>query len=165
MEPPQRSNTAWPFSGVIAAGAWQRVPTARLWESIRAAAARYHLPLPTFRDVNAMRAFQTGIRRTNEQARKAPSSETDLTRFITPVARSRQPDVRAAVPRFALRYEVSQRVGDIEGTHWYTSPLGRFLPASVGEIRQQVAELAELGAEGSPPEQSTPTGNWFIAEL
>lgn len=163
MEPPTRENTAWPYYSRILGEGWQRGGMKGTWAAIREQAQEQGSPLPTFLDVTRLYSFAASQRNVAERAAKAPDTETNMTPYITPVARSRSLEQRNALPRFTVSYEIENPEEEGGGTQWYERSLGGVLPSSLGEVRQDIEDSIALEEDESPPTGAMFTGNFFIA--
>lgn len=171
-EPPDQSNTARSFLGSITGNAWSDFKgqgrgsaTRALWAGIRAAAESTGIGLPSFRDVNAARAWAGAQVSAARNFGRAPDSETDFTRMVATVSNSRGLAQRDATPRFTVRWQATYMEGDQQVTSWYTHSLGRNLPLSVGDLRDQLTDIASAGLGDSPPVEGEFNGTAFIAAM
>lgn len=171
-EPPNLSQAARTYLGSITGNAWRDFTgqgrgsaTRALWQAIRSAAQNTGAALPSFREVNAARAWAGSQVAAARTFRRADSSETDFSGMTATVANSRPLSQRDAEPRYTVRYQLSYMEGDQQTTSWFTHSIGRNLPSSVGDLRDQLDDLAASGLGDSPPAEGEFTGTAFIAAM
>lgn len=171
-EPPNIGQAARTFLGSITGNAWRDFTgqgrgsaTRALWQAIRSASEQTGVKMPSFRDVNAARAWAGSQVQAARSFARAAASETNLAGMIATVANSRSLAQRDAEPRYTVRWQASYMEGDERVTSWFTHSLGRNLPSSVGDLRDQLDEIASTGLGDSPPQEAEFTGTAFIAAM
>lgn len=172
VEPFDIPANARKYLGNIVGNAWSDFTgrgrgsaTAALWQAIQETSERLGVPKPTFREVNQVRAWASQQPASMRRFGRADSSETDLSGMVSTVSRSRPLAQRDASPRYLAYWRMQYQTGEGPVTEWRVSALGRSLPGSVGDLRDQLTEIASQGLFGSPPTEAEFTGDAFIAAM
>lgn len=172
VERPDLSRNTLTYLGNIVGNAWQDFrgqgrgsATRALWQAINSAAQRTGLPKPSFAEVNRARAWAAEQGRAARQFARAASSETDWSRMMATVSRSRPLEQRDAAPRRAVYWQSSHLEDDQPVIDWHMHSIGRNLPSSVGDLREQLQEAAAMGLGTTPPVPGEFTGVAFIADM
>lgn len=160
------------FLGSIVGNAWtdfrgqgRGSATRALWSALTETSQRTGIPRPSWPDVNAVRAWASRQPAAMRNFSRAAASETDFSSLTTTVARSRPLAERNASPRYVAYWRLSYQTTEGEVTEWRASSLGRLQPTSVGDLRDQLTQIAAQGLEGSPPTEAEFTGEAFIAAM
>ena len=172
VEPFDIPQQARRYLGNIVGNAWtdfrgqgRGSATRALWSAIGETAARLGQAKPTFAQVNQVRAWAAQQPSAMRAFVRAAASETDLSRMTATVSRSRPLAQRDASPRYVAYWRMQYQTTEGAVTEWRVSSLGRSQPASVGDLRDQLTEIAAQGLFGSPPTEAEFTGEAFIAAL
>lgn len=121
--------------------------------------------MPSFRDVNRARAWASGQAAAARNFQRAAPTESNWQGMIATVANSRGLAQRDAAPRYTARAQFSYMEGDEPVTSWVTYSLGSNLPPTVGDLYDQLSDIASQGMGDSPPVEAEFTGTAFVAAM
>jgi hypothetical protein len=140
--PPQAKATA--FWGSILLAARVHATTAEVWQAIREASASSGVALPgdMFAQVNRMRSLATTLRNSGEAIAGAAGSDALTSSMIGTQLYARSALERSLSPAYHVRFELSTTTDAGSSTGWYTLEYSGSLPATVGELQQQVLDYA-----------------------
>jgi hypothetical protein len=137
------------YYGDIAAATSERASTAEIWQQLRTAAAARGAVLPPdmFEAVNQFRSIAAGLRNSSEVLARARDEDTIVNTMVGRQMYARDPDAMAIAPRFHVRYEMTATAHGETLTNTYTLDYTGGLPATVGDLRDDVKTLGRDLAE------------------
>lgn len=142
----QDRNPALAYWGEIEYAAANRLTTADLWASLRAAAAELGQESPgvTVQQVNEVRHLATGIQAASRRLERIdPSSSIRDGRLIAEAPWSRSLAERSALPMYQVRYQHTVDGPNGVETAWRTSTFRGELPRTLGDLQDAIDEDAE----------------------
>ncbi len=138
---------AW---GSVMASARTRLTTAQVWDRIREAFPRdqYRYPATILADVNRLRATAGGLVETSRRLGRAPDDQVLSGRLIAQQIYARGLNAQELAPSFHARFSVPVTTPEGTRQEWYTFQYDGALPATVGELRANIAMYAQaLGGD------------------
>lgn len=141
---PQRKALAL-YGPIIQSAATYHLPTADLWSAIHDAAAAEGLASPgvTVQAVSSLRGIFGGVARAAETLQRADPSASLDAGMIGQAPWSPSRDVQNASPAFLATFQVSRVVDGVQTVDWAAVRIPGRLPATVGELQDQLAAEAE----------------------
>lgn len=134
-----------PWWGIIQSAVSQRVQTADLWTIVRDAATREGVELKgvSAADMSRMRAVPAGQRNAGDTFMRARPTDAITADMIAQDISSRSPQDQLLAPRWIARFEHDITVDGELQTHWRASVFEGSLPATAGDLRNQLEQDAE----------------------
>lgn len=133
------------FWGSILLSARLHATTAEVWQAIKQYGEQAGVALPPdmFAQVNRMRGLATTLRNSGERLATASPSDALTSRMIGQQVYARNAIERSLAPAYHVRFELTTTTDQGSSTGWYTLEYEGNLPATVGELRYEVAQYAE----------------------
>lgn len=133
---------AW---GSILASARSRLTTAQVWDAIRTAFPReqYRYGSDILGAVNRMRARATGLAETSRLIAKANRGDVLGGRMIGQQIYARSLNDQEKAPVWHVRFQVPVTTPDGTSTDWYTMEYNGVLPATVGDLYDDLDAYAD----------------------
>jgi hypothetical protein len=149
------------YWGVLLSTAAQRLTTAQIWADVKSAAnsAGNNLAGVTIQDMNFLRSATNSLLNAASILSKAADDATIEAAMISraPWASLQQGD--SLVPEWSVRYAVNIEGPEGAFVQWMTDRYVGSLPATVGELRDQLGDAADVNLEGGTgPAGSVSTG-------
>lgn len=132
----------WPQIEYAAAN---HLPTAALWDTLKAAASDLGLESPgvTLQGVNQLRSMATTIQGASARLERSDPSYRMEGRLISEAPWSRSLAERDAMPMYQVRYQHTTVGPNGEETSWRTSTFHGQLPSTIEDLYDAIDEDAE----------------------
>lgn len=139
------------FWGTIQAGAREHESTAQIWDRIRTAATENNLALPAdmFSEVNRMRALASGLAYAGESLAKLSDGDVITSNQIGQQLYQRSSaDLREIAALYHVRFEMTTISALGPTTSWYTFDASDTLPATKGELIDDLSAYGQSLTDG-----------------
>ena len=148
--PTGRSTVPSAFWGVIQAGAAAGDTTAELFERITAEAERLQVPLPSGGAIafNELRSMATRLRIASENLAAAPASNAITSAYLSELPYGNIGGAGAGPRIFDVRVNYTGVSAAGEVSDYITLRYTGGLPATVGDLRAEAADIASALVEG-----------------
>lgn len=133
------------FWGSILASARQHATTAQVWEAIRGRADELGVRYPStiLADVNRLRSIASGLAASADRLARARDDQAITGRMIGQQVYSRGLAAQATTPSYHVRFQLPVTTPEGTRTDWYTLEYNGPLPATVGDLRSDLAVYAD----------------------
>ena len=130
---------------MITKAAGEHLTTAAVWDRIHAYTESRGLVEPPnlFLEVDRLRGLGSSLTYATERLSRAPDTAPLGADFIADQVYARSSVDRALTPLYHIRFELTSQAGGIESTGTYTLEWPGELPATVGELRDEIAGYAD----------------------
>jgi len=128
------------YWGVIEASAAQRETTAQLWQRISAyeQAQGVNRPQGLFQAVSQMRSLAVTTRVAGERFNAAAETDALTSAMIAPAINARPLADQALSPMYVVRFEATAMTNEGESAQWLSMVFRGTLPATKGELLDQL---------------------------